>query len=115
MLDKENRLKKTVDFQRIYQNGAYTVARQMVIYYCPRDQAGLRVGFVASKKVGNSTRRNRCKRLLRESMRLLLPDLKRGYDVVVVARPPLGEETFSVTLRTMARLLRKARLLANKS
>ena len=112
MLNQANRLKKTKDFQRVYQHGAFVASRQMVIYYYPlKNSDGIRAGFVASKKVGKSHQRNRCKRLLREAMRQHLPNLVSGYDLVVVARPSLNEEDFRSVNKIMARLLRKAKLL----
>lgn len=48
----------------------------------------VRVGFTASKKIGNSVFRNRAKRRLREVARAILPELaKAGWDYVLVARP----------------------------
>ncbi len=50
--------------------------------------ATVRVGFTASKKVGNAVARNRAKRRLREIARATLPRLGRsGWDYVLVARP----------------------------
>lgn len=111
MLSKENRLVRTADFQAIYKNGKYVVGRQMVIYYHPNSLQLVRIGFVASKKVGTSHVRNRCKRILREAMRQLLPSLPSGYDLIVVARPPLAEQGFQVIYEEMAKLLRKAKLV----
>lgn len=46
-----------------------------------------RIGFTASKKVGNAVARNRAKRRLREAVRVLFPALaKPGWDYVVVAK-----------------------------
>lgn len=47
-----------------------------------------RVGFTASKKIGNSVLRNRAKRRLRALAREVLTGLARpGWDYVLVARP----------------------------
>jgi ribonuclease P protein component len=48
----------------------------------------VRVGFTASKKIGNAVLRNRAKRRLRALVREVLPPLANpGWDYVLVARP----------------------------
>lgn len=52
------------------------------------DTACVRVGFTASKKIGNAVARNRAKRRLREVARAILPGAAHpGWDYVLVARP----------------------------
>src|SRR4051812_30906440 len=47
----------------------------------------IRVGFTASKKVGNAVARNRARRRLRAAVRDVLPgSALDGYDFVVIAR-----------------------------
>ena len=64
--------------------------RSLVIQARKRaDGTGLHIGegFTATKKVGNSVVRNRCKRRLREAARQLLPRLgQAGWDYVFIAR-----------------------------
>ncbi len=114
MLTKDNRLVKTADFQTVYKRGRYVVTRQLVVYYLYKANGQLRVGFVASKKIGSSHVRNRCKRMLREVMRQLLPSLLPGYDLVVVARPPLADSKFPEVVVEMAKLLHKAKLVERR-
>ena len=54
----------------------------------PREAAGpIRIGFTASKKVGNAVARNRAKRRLRALARAILPAQgKPGWDYVLIAR-----------------------------
>ena len=50
--------------------------------------SGIRVGFTASKKVGNAVLRNHAKRRMREIARMILPSHGvAGWDYVMVARP----------------------------
>lgn len=52
-----------------------------------KDEAGCRVGFTCSKKVGNAVARNRAKRRLREAARHILPTHGRaGWDYVLIGR-----------------------------
>ncbi|WP_396594532.1 ribonuclease P protein component [Brevundimonas sp. R86498] len=51
------------------------------------DDATIRLGFTATRKVGGAVVRNRCKRRLRQAARALVPDFGvAGSDYVFIAR-----------------------------
>ena len=69
----------------------------------------VRVGFTASKKIGNAVLRNRAKRRLRAAASQLLPLLGReGHDYVLVARASTGTRAFAALLADVTAALKSA-------
>ena len=65
----------------------------------PGTAVNIRVGFTASKKVGNAVARNRAKRRMRAIARALLPELGvGGCDYVLIARPATPEADWPALL-----------------
>ena len=79
-------LTRNNDFRRLYKRGKSLVDRNVVIYYSKNKLGFNRVGFTVGKEVGGAVTRNRAKRLMRESFRLLEPRLVQGFDFVLVSR-----------------------------
>ena len=70
------------------------------------ESALIRMGFTATKRLGNAVIRNRAKRRLREAARALLPDFgSPGYDYVFIARPGVITLPFEVVLDDVKRAL----------
>ncbi len=78
---KENRT-----FRRIYSKGRSAVTPYLVLYCRPNGRRHNRLGVTVSTKLGCAVVRNRARRRLREVYRLAQPELRQGYDVVLVAR-----------------------------
>ena len=83
------RIRRRADF--LAASRAPWKARPTLVVQC-RDRGDAhpaRVGFTATKKVGNAVVRNRAKRRLRAlAHQHLAPAARPGHDYVLVARPP---------------------------
>ncbi len=84
-------LKKTVlrgkkNFSAIYKRGKSVGDRYVVLFYRKNGLDYNRIAFLASKKVGNSVKRNRARRLMKESYRLTGLNVPSGYDFIFIAR-----------------------------
>ena len=85
-MNKTVTIKENYVFRRMYSKGRSAVT-PMVVVYCRKN--GLdhnRLGVTVSTKLGGAVVRNRARRRLREVYRLAQPRMRRGYDVVLVAR-----------------------------
>lgn len=73
--------------------------------------AHTRFGITASRGVGNAVKRNRAKRLLREALRPLIPSIKPGQDVVIIARQAILDANFTEVARAMNQMIKRAGLI----
>lgn len=82
------RLKKRQEFLRAARGVRYTTAGLILECCGVRDpDCAIRVGFTASRKIGNAVARNRARRRLKAAARDLLPLYGLpGSDYVLVAR-----------------------------
>ena len=100
-------LKENYEFRRLYQKGASAVSPVMVMY-CRKNKLGRnRLGLVSSTKLGHAVVRNRCRRRLRETYRLNSPQLRRGYDIILVARTRTATAPWPELQKQFRRLSRK--------
>jgi ribonuclease P protein component len=103
-----DRLQKRADFLKAAR-GIRRVEGAITLETCPSPVPGIRVGFTASKKIGNAVLRNRAKRRLRAAASQLLPLLGRqGHDYVLVARGTCVARPFAALLSDIATALKSA-------
>ena len=102
------RLKKRSDFLRVASCQRKVVTSTMIVQFAKRSlmgknnpihEAPLRVGFTASRKVGNAVKRNRARRRLRAVTQVICPLFSfAGEDLVLIARPAAVTTPFPTLL-----------------
>ena len=107
---KKNVLRKKTDFTSIYNKGKSVGDRYVVLFYRPNRLAYHRTGFLASKKVGNSVKRNRARRLMKESYRHLFDRLPENvhYDFIIIARNTISGRKCAEVKRSLRSAFKKA-------
>jgi ribonuclease P protein component len=108
------RLTRSEDFKRVRRDGKSYAHPLVVLIVQNNDQPRVRVGVAAGKAVGTAVYRNRAKRLLREVMRSLIPNIASGSDLILIARPALVSATLEDTQRALLNLLQRAKVLTPK-
>lgn len=105
------RLTRSIDFKRVRNAGKSYAHPLVVLVASPSTEETLKVGVTAGRSVGGAVERNRAKRLLREAMRLLIPGVRTGWDLILIARKPLATASFDQVQATLLQLMQRAKLL----
>ncbi|MEA3418421.1 MAG: ribonuclease P protein component [Campylobacterota bacterium] len=103
------RLKTSKEFNRVYNYSTKTWHTPYFVLFF-RVEKKERVGFVASKKIGNAVQRNRAKRLLRAHFIKNIERIKSG-SYVFVAKPMLLEKDFQEVGKAYLHALKKCSAL----
>jgi ribonuclease P protein component len=121
-VQKKFRLTRSEDFKRVRRSGksyAHPLVVLIVQAHDQRstsqsgsvDQPHVKIGVAAGRTVGTAVYRNRAKRLLREVMRTLIPNIAPGFDLILIARPRLPSATLEETRQALLILLQRAQIL----
>lgn len=118
-------LKASQDFRRIATEGQKWVTPAFILQVFKKDSpavseqdaAGFRLGLTVSRKVGNAIVRNRTKRRLRETVRLMLQNdteakQLQNYDIVLIGRTAGADCEFAKLGRDLRWALRKLGVLS---
>lgn len=98
-------------YGRVYKEGRWLANRYLVLYY-REDPLPVRLGIVASKRLGKACVRNRVKRRIRECFRQeFLPLIKPRGEFVFIARQRAALCSYQELVGAMKHLLKRMGLL----
>jgi len=113
------RLKRRADFLRVAAARRRWTAPGLVLQVCPqpaptgpeaKTAESVRVGFTASRKVGNAVARNRARRRLKAVAAELIPArAKAGLDLVLIARQATADCPFDDLRRDLLQGLERTK------
>jgi ribonuclease P protein component len=108
-------LRRGVEFQHVWDDGKSFSHPLVILRVRPNGMATCRFGFVAGKKIGKATVRNRAKRWMRESVRPRLPMIAPGWDLILIARNGAARSAFKEIDSAVEIVLRRAALIHDQA
>ena len=112
-MQKKYRLKGRKVFNYILNKGKTLPTKTFVLVYSPSKYSS-KVGFIVSKKIGKAVVRNKIRRRLRESFRLLIPNVQNNINYIIIARPWIVDLNFNEITKNLKWALTKANLYKNE-
>lgn len=103
------RLKKEKDFNLVFNKGKKVYSGSLTLVYIESDE--LKAGFAVGKKHGCSVKRNRLKRILRESFRSFIPYFSKNFYFVFIPRVSENEVPLSVYKKDMYYIFKKSGII----
>lgn len=112
MLSKKYRLIGAKNFTKVQKEGRVFQSKNFGVAVLDRkDETPSRFAFIASTKVAKeAVDRNRIKRVLGEGVRLSLFDIKKGFDMVFLAKPGITRIPTSEIMKEVRQCLKESGL-----
>lgn len=109
---KIDTLKKNYEFKNVLNKGKFYCGKYIIVYITKNKKEKNVIGVAISKKIGKATKRNRLKRLIRESYRLQKTQLEQGYNLVFLWNKKEQENVkCQFVFKDMQKLFQKAGIL----
>jgi ribonuclease P protein component len=123
------RLKRRADFLRVAAVRRKWAAPGLILQVATQPQSAeesistesiptesIRVGFTASRKVGNAVKRNRARRRLKALVReMIASGASPGLDLVLIARPATVDRPFDELRRDLQHSLQRTKAARKRS
>ena len=112
-MNRSNSLKRHKEFHYTYRVGKSVGSHLFSLIWAKNRTDAVKIGFSVSKRVGNSVQRNRAKRRLRACITPMIGSIRRGTNLIFVARRDVLDVPFTQMQQQMHDILSRAALLDN--
>jgi ribonuclease P protein component len=111
---RRHRLSESRQLHKVRSQGRSWANAVLVLCTLPNGLDYCRVGFLAGRRVGGATVRNKVKRRMREAMRGRVLAVAPGWDLVWIARAQSAASSYQGIVRSMDSLLVRSGCLLNR-
>jgi ribonuclease P protein component len=105
------RLTRSNDIKRVRRVGKSYAHPLVVLVVSITPEDSNRIAIITGKSVGGAVERNRVRRRIRAICDTLLPNLKTGFQAVLIGRAPSGGATFEELEKSIENVFRRASLI----
>jgi ribonuclease P protein component len=108
-------LSKPKDFAALQGEGTVRSHSLLVVRIRRTGLEETRFGLSTGRKLGGAVVRNRVRRRLREALRVMAPSFQPGWDVLIIARPPVIGADFQTVAGALQDLLRRGGVIGRRT
>ena len=108
-------LSRPEDFAALQGQGTVRSNPLLVVRVRRTDLEETRFGLSTGRKLGGAVVRNRVRRRLREALRVMAPSFQPGWDVLIIARPPVIVASHAALTEALQGLLRRGGVLGGRT
>ncbi|MFI3226811.1 MAG: ribonuclease P protein component [Clostridia bacterium] len=104
-------IKENYEFRRVYKRGKSSADSFLAVYLFRNYKKVPRLGVTVSNKIAKAVGRNKIRRRIKGAFHLVLPSVKTGVDIVVVARTKASLASYTQIESSLHKHLKKLGVL----
>lgn len=110
---KIHTLKKNYEFKNVLKNGKYFIKKHVIVYINKNEINKNVIGIAINTKLCNAVKRNKIKRIIRESFYKEKQSLKQGYNIVFLwnKKEPVDNIDFYTIHKEIEEVFKEAEII----